>query len=80
MDIATIGGFLLICILLVVGMGFNVGPFIDVPSMAIVIGGTAGAIFMSYPMSYFFKGVYVIKKTILKKIVSLKKLKLTNII
>lgn len=74
MDIATIGGFLLICILMVIGMGFNLGPFIDIPSMAIVIGGTAGAVFMAYPMSYFFKGIYVVKKTILNKQADLKEI------
>lgn len=67
MDIATILGFIVICILLVVGTGFNVGPFIDVASMAIVIGGTSAALFMAYPMNYFFKSVYIFKKAIFNK-------------
>lgn len=74
MDIATIVGFLLICILLVVGMGFNIGPFIDIPSMAIVVGGTGGAMLMAYPLGYFLKSFYIVKKSILNKQADLKEI------
>lgn len=46
MDIATPIGLVLIIVLMLVGMGFNLGPFIDVPSMAIVLGGTFGAMLL----------------------------------
>lgn len=74
MDIATILGFIVVCVLLVVGMGLNVGPFIDVPSMAIVIGGTMGSVIMAYPMGYFFKSIYIIKKTVFNRQADLKEI------
>ena len=57
MDIATPIGLVLIIVLMLVGMGFNLGPFIDVPSMAIVLGGTFGAMFVGYPLPPYY-GVY----------------------
>ncbi len=62
MDIATVAGLISICLLMMVGMGFNFGPFIDVQSMAIVIGGTIGALFMSYPLSLILKLPSIMKK------------------
>lgn len=67
MDLGTIIGFLLINILIVFGMGFNVGPFIDVPSMAIVIGGTCGAVLMAYPLADFMKLPYILKNIVINK-------------
>ncbi|MBZ4682594.1 MAG: chemotaxis protein MotA [Fusobacteriaceae bacterium] len=51
MDISTILGFVLIFALMAMGMGFNFGPFIDPPSFFIVVGGTFGALFMSFPLN-----------------------------
>jgi chemotaxis protein MotA len=51
MDISTILGFVMIVGLMAMGMGFNFGPFIDSASFFIVVGGTLGALFMSYPLS-----------------------------
>lgn len=50
MDIATPLGIVMIVLLMLWGMGFNVGPFVDSQSAAIVLGGTFGAIFVSYPL------------------------------
>ena len=52
MDLATVGG-IVFTMLIVVGVG--IGPsrialFIDIPSIAIVIGGTLGATFISFPL------------------------------
>lgn len=55
MDIATVVGLITIVILFLIGMGFNLGPFIDIPSMSIVVGGTAGALMVSYPFSIVMK-------------------------
>ncbi len=68
MDIATVIGFVLINILMLVGMGFNLGPFIDIPSAAIVIGGTAGAILMSYPLPMVLKMVSIMMKALMNKL------------
>lgn len=67
MDLGTIIGFIILNILLVFGMGFNVAPFIDVPSMAIVIGGTFGSILVAYPLADFMKLPYIFKNTIVNK-------------
>lgn len=50
MDIATPLGLVMIILLMLWGMGFNIGPFVDTQSAAIVLGGTFGAIFVSYPL------------------------------
>lgn len=65
MDLATVIGLVLIAILLLFGMGFNVGPFIDLPSMAIVAGGAAGAIMMSYPLGVVAKMPVIFKQAFL---------------
>ena len=51
MDLATVIGFVATCALLIVAIliGGPLGPFIDYASIAVVIGGTAGAIFIGYP-------------------------------
>lgn len=53
MDIATLGGMLL-GLLLVIGpiliSSTGIGPFIDVPSFMIVIGGMFAALMITYPM------------------------------
>ncbi|BEP29371.1 motility protein A [Helicovermis profundi] len=52
MDIATIGGLILGFVLIVWGIlqGSNIGAFIDVGSVIIVIGGAFAALFVSYPL------------------------------
>jgi chemotaxis protein MotA len=64
MDISTILGFVMIIGLMGMGMQFNFGPFVDMPSMFIVIGGTFGALFMSYPLSVMLAVPKVMLKAI----------------
>ncbi|MBN1467510.1 MAG: motility protein A [Fusobacteriaceae bacterium] len=64
MDIATPVGIVLIFTLMLVGMGFNIGPFFDVPSLAIVVGGTFGALFVGYPLKQVIGIIKVMMKTI----------------
>ncbi len=67
MDIATLIGFALVFLLMLIGMGFNLGPFIDVQSLAIVAGGTFGALFISYPLPVVLKSIFVMQKAFLNK-------------
>lgn len=62
MDIGTVGGLVAIVLLMLVGMGFNIGPFIDGMSMAIVIGGSIGALFVAYPLGLVLKMPSIAKK------------------
>ncbi len=50
MDLASVVGLLLTIILLVVSMamGVGIGPYIDVPSIIIVFGGTTGTILIAF--------------------------------
>lgn len=50
MDFATIVGIFLALFLMAFGMGFNLGPLYDFPSVAIVFGGVFGAMFIGYPL------------------------------
>jgi len=52
MDTGTVGGFVLALGLIFGSMaiGGGIGPFIDVPSLLIVVGGTAGGLLVNYPM------------------------------
>lgn len=63
MDIATPLGLVMILLLMLYGMGFNIGPFWDPGSAAIVIGGTFGAIFVSFPLPVLKNLPKVIMKT-----------------
>lgn len=71
MDIATIVGTLGAFGLVFMAIGpANVGAFIDVPSMLIVVGGTIGATLMAYPLGDVLGIVGVVKNTVLFKAVS----------
>ena len=50
MDFATIAGIIISAILVAYGVGFNLGPLWDLPSVAIVFGGVFGAMFVGYPL------------------------------
>ncbi len=68
MDIATIIGLCLAYFLILMGMGFGRLPaFIDINSMLIVIGGTIGAIFMSFPLNRVLSVFGVLKNAFLIK-------------
>lgn len=65
MDLGTVGG-LVVIIGLIAGLGIgpaNIPMFIDVPSVAIVIGGTFGAIFVCYPLGSVKNLVGILKNT-----------------
>jgi chemotaxis protein MotA len=52
MDLGTVVGLVLIIGLLLgaMGMGVGIGPYIDIPSVLIVIGGSIGALMISFRM------------------------------
>ena len=56
MDIATIAGIIgaFAVVVVAIFLGGNIGGFVDVPSIFIVIGGTIAATFIRYPMSKVF--------------------------
>lgn len=65
MDLGTIGGLIGGTFVII---WFGIGPtripmFIDIPSVAIVIGGTIAAVFVSYPIRHLKNVVAVIKNT-----------------
>lgn len=59
MDIATIAGLVAGVFFLVVSilLGGSLGSFADAPSVMIVIGGSASALLISYPMDKFLKSL-----------------------
>jgi chemotaxis protein MotA len=72
MDIATIAGMILGCSLLLMAIGpANLGYFIDVPSIIMVLGGTLAATLINYPLSTVLSVMGVIQKTITTKPIDL---------
>lgn len=70
MDIATIIGLVAAFGLVAFGIvssGGSIGLFIDIPSVAIVFGGTIGAIFIAYPLPRVLGAIGVAKKAFLHK-------------
>ena len=67
MDIATIIGIVVAFGLVLFAIGDAVAGFIDINSIAIVIGGTAGVLLVAYPMANCIGVVKIILKTILNK-------------
>ncbi len=54
MDLATIIGFLLMHVMIFGSMAttnIGIGGYVDIPSLLIVVGGTFGAIFVSFPLA-----------------------------
>jgi chemotaxis protein MotA len=53
MDLATIIGFVIGwgLVLFSIASGVGLGPFIDVPSLLVVLGGTTGASLINYPLN-----------------------------
>ena len=70
MDLATLVGFILAVgiILAAMIMGGGIGPFIDVPSMLVVGGGTMGAVMMNFTLGQFLGAVKVALKALMFKI------------
>jgi len=52
LDIATILGFIIVysAILMSLVLGVGIGPYIDIPSLLIVVGGTIGVLFVSFKL------------------------------
>jgi len=70
MDIATILGLAAAFGLVMFGIvsgGAGIGIFVNVPSLANVVGGTTGAVLVSYPLSQVFGAISVAKKAFLHK-------------
>jgi chemotaxis protein MotA len=67
MDIATIIGLVGSYFLVVMGTGFNLGPFIDMPSVYITLGGTVASMFTAFPMKKVLGFFGVIKNTFVVK-------------
>ncbi|MDX8383075.1 MAG: MotA/TolQ/ExbB proton channel family protein, partial [Ghiorsea sp.] len=67
MDIATIIGIVAAFGLVLFAIGDAVSGFIDINSIAIVVGGTAGVLLVAYPMANAVGVVKVILKTIMNK-------------
>ncbi len=57
MDLATLVGMVLGLVIIVASimLGGDLGAFINVPSLAVVCGGTAAATFIKFPLSDFMK-------------------------
>ena len=70
MDLATLVGFVLAVgiILAAMVMGGGIGPFIDVPSMLVVGGGTIGAVMMNFTLGQFLGAIKVALKALMFKI------------
>ncbi len=67
MDIATIIGIVLAFGLIVwsIMLGGDLSGFIDIPSVAVVIGGTMGALLINFPLPKFLSMINLFKKTFL---------------
>ena len=65
MDLATVSGVAIGTVLILVSilLGGSLGPFINVPSMMIVGGGTIAAVLIKYPMKSVFGLMPIIRKT-----------------
>jgi chemotaxis protein MotA len=69
MDLATIIGLVLafgLCLAAIL-LGGSIIPFIDIPSLLIVVGGTIGAGLINYPMGHMVSAVGIAKHAILHK-------------
>jgi chemotaxis protein MotA len=67
LDIATLIGIVMAFGLIVwaINLGGSLGQFVDMPSLAIVVGGTLAAILAHTPLPKVLKMIGVIKKTVL---------------
>lgn len=70
MEISTIIGLVVAIAFVIVGIGGNIGPFFDMQSVAIVVGGTIGVTFIRYPIKMLTSLIAIIMKTIFVKLES----------
>lgn len=68
MDIATVIGILVAFGLVAFAIGDGLMGFVDVPSIMIVVGGTAGVILVGYPLQKVIGLVGIILKTFMYKV------------
>ncbi len=68
MEISTIIGLVVATGFVLFGIGANLGAFVDISSVAIVIGGTIGTTFIRYPIKMIAGLMPIILKTILIKL------------
>jgi len=62
-DIATPIGIIVALGMVIFGIGSGLASFVNIPSLLIVVGGTIGAVLVSYPLSDVFKVFGVVLKT-----------------
>lgn len=69
MDLATLIGFVVAIGIIIAAMimGGGVMPFVDVPSMFVVGGGTFGAVMMNYNFDQFVDAIKAAMKTLMYK-------------
>ena len=69
MDLTTVVGMLISWILVIGGMasGGSLGAYIDIPSLLITIGGTIGAVIISFPGDKLKAAGGVIKSAFVSK-------------
>jgi len=67
LDIATIVGIVVAFGLIVwsILLGGSLSGFVDMPSIAVVIGGTLGALLINYPLAKFLSMISLFRKTVL---------------
>nr|MEE4269877.1 motility protein A [Candidatus Krumholzibacteria bacterium] len=67
MDIATVVGIVMAFGLIVwsILLGGSLSGFIDMPSVAVVVGGTIGALLINFPLPKFLSMINLFKKTFL---------------
>ena len=70
MDLATLLGLLCACGIVTASivMGGSAGMFINAPSLAVVVGGTIGAVMMKFSLGQFFGAFKVAMKAFLFKL------------
>jgi chemotaxis protein MotA len=67
MDLATIVGLIGVFAVMVFGMSGNIGPFVDIPSVIIVLGGTIMATAAAFPGSRLLNSIAIVKNAFLVK-------------
>lgn len=68
MDLATIIGILIAFGLVIAALGGDALLFVDFPSVLIVLGGTIGAVLVTYPLEHVLGVIRVVKKTFMSKV------------
>lgn len=67
MDLATIIGILVAFGLVIMALGRDALMFVDLPSLLIVVGGSVGALLVTYPLKSVLGVLGIIQKTFLSK-------------